>query len=565
LRINNASSGNDITGTTGWSVSNAGVGTFASLVAASVTGASTLTLAAAGGNAVTIGSGSNTVTIAKAATFSSTITVTDGQSTFISSSNAAPTVLVTNNTVTSYGSGGAGSGVFVIRSTSLTTGDLLKLQTDNSLTSGYFIDCYNTDTTASVFSVGLNGATTIVGSAYATAALSITSGDLVLSAGKINQTAVGATTTNGFTGVYNGLTTGKAMSLSHTTSTIANGGSMLDISSTGVDTASSSGVLLNLASTASTAGTQVLATFSALTTGIAQSIVVDALTTGQGLKISSASSTIADGGSLLRLASGGTNTGGATNGTMLDIITTAQVAGVMVNIGSALTTGTAVLVTSSAAMTTTGNLLTLTANSATTAAGILRVNANALTDGMGAVIASSSTVLTSTGRLFLVNHSGNAGVSTVIAEVKSAATDETVVFQVLGSAALAAGKLVNLSAASMTTGTGLDMSNLNALTSGTGINVVSNSTDTSARNLVYIKNDNVAAVGAIPLTIANDAVIATKFVVVAKFGTSTVYNSIDNTEPDAALTGVKGDICLNAVGGSIAVCTSNGSNWTTLS
>jgi hypothetical protein len=88
--------------------------------------------------------------------------------------------------------------------------------------------------------------------------------------------------------VANALTTGELLMLSHTTSVIADGGSMARISSSSVDTGgATNGVLLDLISSGSTAGTQFLQTYSALTTGTGQRIAANALTSGTLLDIGS--------------------------------------------------------------------------------------------------------------------------------------------------------------------------------------------------------------------------------------------------------------------------------------
>ncbi len=103
------------------------------------------------------------------------------------------------------------------------------------------------------------------------------------------------TTGNGLTMALNGLTTGKGLSLTHTTAVIANGGSLLSLSSTSIDTSTTTGVLQNLSSTASLAGTQVLWTFSGLTTGIGFSMVNAAQTTGDAISITTAAATTGGG------------------------------------------------------------------------------------------------------------------------------------------------------------------------------------------------------------------------------------------------------------------------------
>ncbi len=103
------------------------------------------------------------------------------------------------------------------------------------------------------------------------------------------------TSGTGFAQALNGLTTGKGHSITHTTAVIANGGSLQNISSTSIDTSTTTGVLQNLSSTASLAGTQTLHTYSALTTGIGDSLVVAALTTGIGNKVTAAAATLTTG------------------------------------------------------------------------------------------------------------------------------------------------------------------------------------------------------------------------------------------------------------------------------
>lgn len=109
----------------------------------------------------------------------------------------------------------------------------------------------------------------------------------------LTQNAV--TTGKAIVTTVNGLTTGKGIEVTHTTSVIASGGTLLNLSSTGIDTATTSGALVNLTSTASTAGTQTLLTASGLTTGIAASIVVAGLTSGIGHKVAATAATLTTG------------------------------------------------------------------------------------------------------------------------------------------------------------------------------------------------------------------------------------------------------------------------------
>tara|TARA_R100000501_G_C2628714_1_gene123034 strand:+ start:4058 stop:4675 length:618 start_codon:yes stop_codon:yes gene_type:complete len=56
-----------------------------------------------------------------------------------------------------------------------------------------------------------------------------------------------------------------------------------------------------------------------------------------------------------------------------------------------------------------------------------------------------------------------------------------------------------------TTGNIIDIGNCDALTTGAALNIVSNSSNTSARALIDLKNDNTAAVGAFCLRAVQDA------------------------------------------------------------
>lgn len=256
----------------------------------------------------------------------------------------------------------------------------------------------------------------------------------------VNFTQSGLTTGDLFSVNANALTTGTAILVPHTTSVIASGGSLVRISSTSIDTGTTTGVLLDLASTASLAGTQVQ--------------LASILTTGTGMLLSS-TGVMTTTGNLLTLTANSATTA----------------AGILRINANGLTTGAGAVISSTGTMTTTGSLLTLTGNSATTAAGLFRVNANALTSGIGAVITSSATAITGAGRLLRVDHTGVTGTSAILSEFASAANDETVIVKVTASAALALGKVLQLSGTAVTTGTILDITGANALTTGFGINL----------------------------------------------------------------------------------------------
>src|SRR3990167_9306367 len=129
---------------------------------------------------------------------------------------------------------------------------------------------------------------------------------------------------------------------------------------------------------------------------------------------------------------------------------TATTASVIVLAGSGAFTGntTSSFMTLTPSGLTTGTALYLPVAGLTTGKA-LHVVANAATDGLVINVTSSATALTSTGRLLNISHSGATTTSGVIAEVSSAANDETVVLKVTASDALAAGVAVQVSASSM--------------------------------------------------------------------------------------------------------------------
>ncbi len=213
LQITNSGSGNDIDGTANsWGITKAGVITVTGLT---LSGANTIT--STGGDitwtledndatALKIGAGGATAMLtfvttngSEAVVFGNGMTLTDGLFTATSTSNTAPLFLLQNDTVTTYGADNAeDSGVFVFSSDSLTTGDLIRLQLDESaLNGGAFLKCVQTDGATAVFTINENGATTIAGSAAGTDALGITAGDLTLTSGNLVLTSGNATLTSG--------------------------------------------------------------------------------------------------------------------------------------------------------------------------------------------------------------------------------------------------------------------------------------------------------------------------------------------------------------------------------
>ncbi len=314
---------------------------------------------------------------------------------------------------------------------------------------------------ALALSVGVGSGSAIAATTYAVNAIT-ESGALTINGAAASALTLGSAATTGEIIVG---------STSHTGSTTINSGTI-------TGTTSTSGVVFST---------------DAVTTGTGLFVTADALTTGEGLLIDHDTTVIADGGSLLRLDSSTADTGGATNGTLLDIQSSAQLAGVIVRQDNILTTGSALSIIGTGIMTGAGNLATFTANSATTAAGLVRINGNGLTSGIGEVITSSATAITGAGRLLRVDHTGATGTSAILSEFASAANDETTILRVTASDVLAAGVGLDISAAAMTTGTALDIGGMAAITTGNGIVVAASSTTRTDGMLVSVSDASTAA------------------------------------------------------------------------
>ena len=167
--------------------------------------------------------------------------------------------------------------------TATTTGTILHLENTGSV-AGVLMRIYSNlaaQTTTQLLNVTAAGYTTgYTGNVVSFVGCSTTGAGNVMNITAVNTSAGGALNI-----ANNALTTGYGARITHTTAVIASGGSLLRVSSTSIDTSTTTGVLLDLSSTASTAGTQVLGTFSALETGIGMSLVAASATTGTLLKL----------------------------------------------------------------------------------------------------------------------------------------------------------------------------------------------------------------------------------------------------------------------------------------
>lgn len=373
------------------------------------------------------------------------------------------------------------------------------------------------------------------------------------------------TTGSADTKTANSITTGTVLSLLSSATAIATTGRIFYSYHSGAT--STSGILNEFKSDATdeTVIAQVTAT-GALALGKALNVSVAALTTGVGIDCTD--NTALTTGQLVSIASAATAI--TTTGRMflLDHTGTTSTSGMLFEVRSAATDETVIASVKASGVLAAGCVLFLSAATMQTGKALALTDLDALTTGIGIHIASAATAIATTGRLFYSNHTGATSTSGTLNEFASAATDETIIAKVTASGLLAAGKAFQVSAAAMTTGTAVDVPDLDALTSGIGLNVASNSADATARFLAKLTNTNAAAVGTVPLYVKNAAVQGTgsKFVPMIRFteGTkvNTLWLSIDGTTPDGNLTGVVGDMCFNGPAGRSFYCDADGANWT---
>jgi len=330
------------------------------------------------------------------------------------------------------------------------------------------------------------------------------------------------------------LTTGTAVDVTSSSSSKA-AGALVNIAQSNVtETQAAATLEVSTTATTNTDAGAALFTADALTAGNAVGVSADGLISGTGLDIEVAGSALTSGKALNVSVAPSSNAGNIT-GVAAAFATTATSgsgAGVASFTGDSLTVGNAVSVSANAL--TDGNALSVSSSSnakvealvsiaqtgatttqtggtlevsttATTQGAVAKFTGNAITSGKGVEVLSSATAITGAGRLFKSTHSGTTSSSGVLNEFATAATDETVLARFSASAALAAGKVVDLEADNMTTGTALTIDGLDTLTTGSALVINSDSSNASTRNIVSITQDNSSATGATALSITQDA------------------------------------------------------------
>ncbi len=220
-----------------------------------------------------------------------------------------------------------------------------------------------------------------------------------------------------------------------------------------------------------------------------------------------------------------------------------------------VTTASMVVIAGNAAFTgnTTSSFFTITPSGLTTGTAVylpvaalttgkaMHIVANAYTDGLVFNITSSSTVSTSTGRLFNLAHTATANVSHVIAEMATSAQDETVLLRLTASDVLALGKILHISASSMTTGTAIDAAALDALTTGIGLSIASTSTTLTTGSLIRVSTGTtgtVATNGIVSITATADFGSTSNIGLITAIANSTTAGTIMNLSGTALTTGV---------------------------
>jgi len=435
----------------------------------------------------------------------------------------AESVTIINNTATTIGAS-ASAGIVQIESTSLTSGAALNVQlTEGQLNGGFYYSAWDATGGARVFSVGENGDITATGTAGSDA-ITLTNGDVNMSDGSI--TVVDAD---------------NAASLSVTNDT-ATTASVFVLAGSGTFTGSTTSSFLTLTPSGLTSGTALYLPVASLDSGKGIHLVGNAVTSGILTHISSsAAGTQLTGAGRLFLVEHSGNASGS--GVVSEIKSAAADETVVMRITASAALALGTVLDLSAAALTTGTVLDMSNLDALTTGKALHIDATGTTQTSGILvhIDSASTGLTGAGRLLRVDHTGASASSAVVAEIASAAADETVVLRVTASAALAAGVVLDLSGDAVTTGTVLDLGGLDALTTGTAINVVSDSATTDTRTLVQVTNDNTAAVDTVCISVQQDSTDHSVFIDHNGITGSAIYIDAETT------TGVVMDFDLAAL------------------
>jgi hypothetical protein len=346
-----------------------------------------------------------------------------------------------------------------------------------SITGGYTTGAGNTVKITSVATTG--------GAALAVVGNSATSANVVTISATAQTSGAALLVTGGGANVTSGSAVAEVTMGGATT------GIGLLVTSTGNFSGTGANAVLSVVANSLTSGIAAQISATALTTGTAFSLgTLAALTTGIGFSIAHTTSVIASGGSLVSLSSTSIDTG-TTHGVLLDLISTASLAGTQVLLtASALTTGIAASIVTAAL--TTGSALSISAAAATTGS-ILKVTATAATLTTGFYFAAYDGGL----NVFTVGRNGHLTSNQTTAPTVAVGTQNGIT-----AAAITAGS----------TDTNGNITTTGTSTGGTIFTVTFNQTYTVAPKIVILTPANAA--GAAPNTQPYvSSITATTFVV----------------------------------------------------
>lgn len=262
---------------------------------------------------------------------------------------------------------------------------------------------------------------TLAGSAGATS-LALTLGNIVVSAGGLTMTKAANSAT---------------LSVTNNTATTA---SVIVFAGSGTFTGSTTTSFMTV-------------TASGLTTGTAVYIPTLVLTTGKALQMNYAGTTSHTSGVQTQILSSATAM--TSTGRLFQVshtgVSSASGAGILSEFTSAATDATDILKVT-ASSTLTGTLFWIAMGSSVTGLGLSIPNVDSITTGFGASIVGSTTALTSTGRLFLVSHTGASTSTGTVAEFITSATDSTVLLKLTSAASVSGVNLSIVGTTGMTTG-----------------------------------------------------------------------------------------------------------------
>lgn len=477
IQITNAGTGKDIRGDSGtWDISKAGDMTANTVVFAGDAGSNSITLTAGDG------------------------VFSDGSLAITDADNAA-TFSVTNNTATTASVIVlAGSGTF----SGSTTSSFMTI-TPSGLTSGT--------------GVYIPVAAMTTGKAVHVVANAITSGIAV----HIASSAAGTQLTGA----------GRLLLVEHSGAATGSG-ILAEVSSAAADETD----VFKITASAGLTGGALVVSASSLATGTAiEAADLDSLTSGIGLHIASAATAITGAGRLAYINHTGTT---GTSATLVEFATAAADETVLLKLtASAAITG--VVADMSVAALQTGKVIDISDLDAITTGKAIHIDATGVTQTSGILVHldSAGTAITGAGRIFLSDHTGATSTSGIMNEFKSAANDETVIVKMTASSTLSAGTILQISGASVDTGSAITASDLNGLTSGIGLHIASSATAiTGAGRLVYVNHTGATSTSGILnefASAANDETVIVKITAsdILALGDALVISGASITTGDA--------------------------------